>query len=55
MKLLFDGSAAQYHPATGLTLQPGEAEYPDDKAAELLATGLVRKPAEGKRAKKAEE
>lgn len=54
MKLVFDFDVAQYHPTTGLVLYPGEHDYPDEKADQLLATGLVRKP-DGKRAKKAEE
>jgi hypothetical protein len=55
MKVVFDGTVATYHPATGLDLSPGENEVADDKGEQLLAAGLVRKPSEGKRARKAEE
>ena len=47
MKLLFDGEAPMYHPASGLVLTPGEHDYADDKAEALLAAGL-RKPKERK-------
>lgn len=42
MRLIFDGDAEQYHPGTGVNLIPGEAEYADDKAEQLLAAGLKR-------------
>ena len=48
MKLIFDGDTAVYHPATGLDLQPGEHEYPDDKAEQLIAAGLHKPKAKGK-------
>jgi hypothetical protein len=54
MKLVFDFEVAQYHPTTGLILHPGEFDYPDEKAEQLIAAGL--KPASAKRVvKKAEE
>lgn len=39
MKLTHDGPR-QYSPALGLDLVPGEHEYPDDKAEQLIACGL---------------
>jgi hypothetical protein len=42
MRLVYDGETRQYHPATGLDLVPGEHDYPDDKAEQLLAAGLKK-------------
>lgn len=55
MKVFHDGAQAFYHPTTGAVIRPGENDVEDVKGEQLLAAGLVRKPAEGKRAKKAEE
>lgn len=54
MRLIFDGGDRQYHPATGLDLVPGEHEYPDEKAAQLVAIGL-RKPKPSKAAAQKEK
>lgn len=56
MKLVFDGPDRQYHPATGLDLIPGEADYPDEQAEALKAAGLREpKAAAPKRPKASEE
>ncbi len=47
VKLLWDGTP-QDSPDLGLSLIPGEHEYPDDKAEKLIALGL--KPAKAKKA-----
>lgn len=51
MKVVFDG-AAQYHPATGLDLVPGEMEVDADKGGALIAAGLVQPAAEEKPARR---
>ena len=42
MKVLFDGDGPQESPAVGLLLTPGENDVDDDKAAVLIAAGVVR-------------
>lgn len=56
-RLKFDGKVAEYHPATGLDFQPGEADYADEHAAALLATGRFQevKPAKAARTEKEKE
>lgn len=59
MKLLhWDGDTCE-HPATGLRVHAGDAEYPDEAADALLALGLKpvppAAPAERKKAKGGEE
>lgn len=59
MKLLHWDGADALHPATGLHIHAGDAEYPDEAADALLALGLkpvqTAAPAERKRAKGGEE
>ena len=50
MRLIYDGESPVDHPATGLTLFPGEHDYPEEKAEQLIAAGL-RVPGKTKSAK----
>lgn len=42
-RLKFLGKVEEYSPAYGLTLQVGEAEYPDEIAEALIASGRFHK------------
>lgn len=42
VRLTFEGKAREYHPATGLEFIPGEAEYPKESEASLMATGRFK-------------
>jgi hypothetical protein len=57
-RLKFDGKMAEIHSSTGLMFVPGEADYPDEHVASLLATGRFQKaqpPREPKHAAKEKE
>lgn len=55
VRLKFDGDAPEYHPATGLTFQPGEAEYGKEHEEALMATGRFKRALPPRASKDAKE